>query len=68
MDLLVAALMLITNKYHLNYKKEFILYSVAGAFLYAFGKVFSSLEDETLGIVVIGRLFMYYPAFVLGFL
>ena len=67
MDLLVAALMLITNKYHLNHKKEFILYSVVGAFLYAFGKVFSSLEDETLGIVVIGRLFMYYPAFVLGF-
>lgn len=66
MDLLVAFAFFSIDHFKIRFKVEILLFALIGLFLFILGKLCANLEDNTNGIIVIGRLFNYYPAFILG--
>lgn len=66
MNLLVAFVFFTIYHFKIRVKSEILLFALVGACLFILGKMCGNLEDNTNGIIVIGRLFSYYPAFVLG--
>lgn len=68
MDVVVVFTLYLVDHFKLSLRKELCLYFFIGILLYLLGKIGKDLEDYTYGIVVIGRLFNFYPAFLLGLL
>lgn len=68
MDVMISIMLFIIDYFELNLKKELSLYALVGIALYLFGKLDMWIESNTFGIVVIGRAFNFYPAFIVGLL
>lgn len=68
MDVLVALVLYTVDHFKLKIKSEVGLIAFVGVILYFLEKNSGNLEQNTYGIVVVGRLFHFYPAFILGVL
>ena len=68
MNVMVAFMLYLIGRFKFDLRKELALYALVGVGLFLFSKVCKSLETDTFGVVVIGRLFTYYPTFMLGLL
>lgn len=68
MNLIVALIFFSIYHFKLKIKAEISLFLLIGFLLYILEKLSVNLEENTFGIIVVGRLFNYYPAFILGVL
>lgn len=66
MDVLVALVFYIVDYFKLEIKYEVCLMVLVGFFLYLLERVSVNWEQNTDGIIVVGRLLHFYPAFIMG--
>lgn len=68
LNVIVGICFYLTDTFSLKKQKEIFLYLIVFVVLFLIGKLLPNLESSTNGIVVIGKLVNFYPAFLMGVL